>query len=79
MFPSRKVNTMYFFKGVAGMINSIVGENGEIVEVQDGQNTILDGIQDAIREKAYLLWEAAGRPDGDGTEFWLKAEEELSA
>jgi hypothetical protein len=67
---------MYFFKGVAGMLNSIVGE--EAAETEDGHK-ILDGIEDAIREKAYLLWEAAGRPDGDGTEFWLKAEEELSA
>lgn len=41
--------------------------------------TILDNIEDSIRERAYLLWEAAGRPDGDGVEFWLKAEEELSA
>ena len=27
-----------------------------------------------IREKAYLLWEAAGCPPGDGVEFWLQAE-----
>ena len=58
------------------MINSIVGE--EAAETENGRK-IIDGIENAIREKAYLLWEAAGRPDGDGTEFWLKAEEELSA
>lgn len=30
------------------------------------------------RERAYALWEAAGRPDGDGVEFWLRAEAELT-
>jgi hypothetical protein len=27
--------------------------------------------------RAYLLWEAAGRPEGDGIRFWLEAEQEL--
>jgi hypothetical protein len=27
-----------------------------------------------LREHAYRLWESAGRPQGDGVEFWLKAE-----
>jgi hypothetical protein len=30
-----------------------------------------------IRLRAYLKWEAAGKPDGDGSRFWLEAEEEL--
>jgi len=34
--------------------------------------------EDLIREKAYLLWEAAGYPAGDGTNFWLQAEQALS-
>lgn len=34
--------------------------------------------EDAIREKAYLLWEAAGSPIGDGVDFWLQAEQVLS-
>ena len=29
---------------------------------------------DKIREKAYELWEARGRPDGTPGEDWLKAE-----
>ena len=29
--------------------------------------------EDEIRVRAYHLWEAAGRPEGDGTEFWLAA------
>ncbi len=31
-----------------------------------------------IRQKAYEKWEAAGRPEGDGTDFWLAAELELT-
>lgn len=27
-----------------------------------------------IRERAYLLWEQAGRPAGQDMEFWLRAE-----
>jgi hypothetical protein len=31
-----------------------------------------------LRELAYRKWEEAGHPPGDGTEFWLAAERELS-
>jgi hypothetical protein len=34
--------------------------------------------EDAVRERAYALWEEAGRPEGDGTQFWLDAERELN-
>jgi hypothetical protein len=30
--------------------------------------------QQVIREAAYRRWEEAGRPEGDGVEFWLEAE-----
>ena len=29
--------------------------------------------------RAYYKWEAAGRPSGDGMEFWLQAEAEIQA
>ena len=32
-----------------------------------------------VRLRAYYAWEAAGRPAGDGREFWLKAEGESAA
>jgi hypothetical protein len=32
---------------------------------------------EAIRLRAYFLWEAANRPAGDGVRFWLTAEEQL--
>lgn len=35
--------------------------------------------EQAIRELAYAKWEAAGRPAGDGVQFWLEAERELRA
>jgi hypothetical protein len=30
-----------------------------------------------IRIRAYLRWEAADKPPGDGVRFWLEAEREL--
>jgi len=30
-----------------------------------------------VRLRAYLRWEAAGKPPGDGAQFWLEAEQEL--
>ena len=32
---------------------------------------------DDIRLCAYRKWESAGRPTGDGIQFWLEAEQEL--
>jgi len=34
--------------------------------------------ENQVRARAYALWEEAGRPEGDGTQFWLEAEQELS-
>jgi hypothetical protein len=34
--------------------------------------------EELIRARAYYLWEQAGRPEGDGVQFWLEAEQELS-
>ena len=35
--------------------------------------------EEEVREKAYLLWEEAGKPEGDGVEFWVRAEQELAS
>jgi hypothetical protein len=32
-----------------------------------------------VRERAYILWEQAGRPDGRSLEFWLAAIHQLDA
>jgi hypothetical protein len=36
-------------------------------------------LEEACRVRAYHLWERAGRPPGDGVEFWLDAERQLTA
>jgi hypothetical protein len=46
---------------------------------QPCQDHPTDGFDMAIRELAYLKWEAAGFPAGDGIDFWLEAERELKA
>jgi anti-anti-sigma factor len=33
--------------------------------------------QRELRRRAYFKWEAAGKPPGDGMQFWLQAEKEL--
>lgn len=33
--------------------------------------------KDRIRERAYALWEAEGRPDGRDLDVWLQAEREV--
>lgn len=33
-----------------------------------------EGLDQVVRERAFLLWEAAGRPDGMADEFWRQAQ-----
>ena len=33
--------------------------------------------QEAVRVCAYQKWEAAGKPKGDGVNFWIEAEQEV--
>jgi len=35
--------------------------------------------EERVRQRAYELWESAGRPDDKATEHWLQAEAEISA
>lgn len=37
----------------------------------------MDSCEEAIRELAFLKWEEAGCPSGDGFDFWLEAEREV--
>ena len=46
------------------------------VLVEEGKMTA--DPQQAIRERAYALWEQDGRPDGKALEYWLRAEAEMS-
>ena len=36
------------------------------------------GAKEAIQILAYQKWEAAGKPAGDGIQYWLAAEKELA-
>lgn len=38
-----------------------------------------DDILEPIRNRAYLLWEQAGRPEGGDLEFWERARREIEA
>jgi hypothetical protein len=36
-----------------------------------------DDKEQALRERAYAIWEREGRPDGKDMDHWLRAETEL--
>ena len=38
-----------------------------------------DTREDRIRQRAHLLWEAAGQPEGDDAAHWHQAEAEIDA
>ena len=42
------------------------------------QNPDNETTSEKIGERAYTLWEAAGRPQGRDAEFWLKAEADFA-
>jgi len=53
-----------------------------LVFIQDNFATTLDEMigwwhQQRIRERAYEVWERAGRPEGKAVEHWLQAEAEM--
>jgi hypothetical protein len=37
------------------------------------------GLEQRIRQRAYEIWDALGRPDGDSGAHWLAAEREVLA
>jgi Protein of unknown function (DUF2934) len=59
-----------------------------LVELPSTSNTAVDsgdldhdvrpGSAESIRLCAYRRWENAGKPIGDGMQFWLEAEQELA-
>jgi hypothetical protein len=44
----------------------------------DKENNVGINESSYTAERAYLIWEQAGRPDGKALEYWLQAEAELS-
>ena len=51
----------------------------EGVDVSPLNQQLMDAHREAIRLLAHGKWEAAGCPAGDGVEFWLEAEREVTA
>ena len=43
-----------------------------------GGDTTMDAeMRKAVEDRAYALWDEAGRPDGSALLYWLRAEQEL--
>jgi hypothetical protein len=45
--------------------------------MSDDMKKLTQDVQDRVRETAYLLWEAAGKPIGMAMQFWLEAEKQV--
>ena len=60
---------------------SIPGLPGLLVlsgQVAIGDDALMDeDYRDAIRERAYELWELAGKPEDMEDSFWLEAEKQI--
>ena len=50
----------------------------KFVEQEEMFDHHTEKLLERIRQRAYEKWEAAGRPEGDGFDFWLAAELELT-
>jgi hypothetical protein len=40
-------------------------------------SSLMENLEEAIRERAYHLWIADGRPDGNADAHWLNAQREI--
>ena len=46
-------------------------------EVSDRADAMDQELRRKIEERAYALWEADGRPEGQARDYWLQAEREI--
>lgn len=82
-FFAKIFETVQFKKGE--IMNQTIIMKDE--DVMSSRSLSLEGLgcyvsptkEEAIREKAYYLWEEAGRPECDGFKFWLEAERYFNA
>jgi hypothetical protein len=54
-----------------------VGRGGQLTPYGDPHGVLAEtkaGLDQVVRERAYLLWEQAGRPDGCADDFWHQAQ-----
>jgi hypothetical protein len=43
------------------------------------RSSVMQDLEQAIRERAYHLWIADGRPDGNADAYWLNAQRQILA
>jgi hypothetical protein len=43
------------------------------------QQATVSNLEDQIRTRAYLMWEAEGKPDGGADQYWHRARERIEA
>ena len=56
---------------------TLPSKNPKVSDAEQQSSTPPAACCEKTRELAYIKWEAAGCPCGDGVEFWLAAEAEL--
>lgn len=56
-----------------------MGDNSSSDTRPKGHSSALSPKEQAIRDLAYRLWVAAGRPEGSSSKFWHQAEDQLSS
>lgn len=48
------------------------------LDTTNNEDTTTDQVtREQVQTLAYLKWESAGKPEGNGISFWLEAEQEL--
>ncbi len=56
-----------------------VSRGGQLTPYGDSHGVLAEtkaGLDQVVRERAYLLWEQAGRPDGCADDFWHQAQQQ---
>ena len=54
-----------------------VGRGGQLTPFGDQHGVLAEtkaGLDQVVRDRAYLMWEEAGRPDGCADDFWHEAQ-----
>lgn len=72
---SRRESETTHDEAASGTAGDVVNITGNAMAIFQPAKLIAE---EAIRNCAYQKWEAAGKPTGDGVQFWLAAEKELS-
>src|SRR5229473_3092877 len=66
------------FGELRALEEAILKVESEAAGTEERKPESTDDESPTIAERAYLLWEQAGRPEGKALEYWLQAEDERS-